>query len=652
MCGIVGIVWADPNRLGGAESLRDGLDAIVHRGPDGEGLLVQPGICAGMRRLSIIDIEGGQQPIFNETGTVGVLFNGEIYNFVELRRELVARGHTFRTRSDTEVIVHMYEEFGSSFVERLDGMFAFVVWDAAEKRAFLARDRFGIKPLHLVTTREGLAFASEIKALVAAGWVEPRLERSTLPAYVRFGWVPDYLSLWEGVRRLAPGHTLEVVGGVEREPQRYHRHRIGGARPRTTAEIDEELEILLRAAVARQLVADVPVGVFLSGGIDSSLLVAAAASGRTDLPCHTIDFERAPNTDLGESDVGYARLVADTFGLNLTVHRLESNATELLPQMMRTLDEPSGDPAVLNAFLLARAARPFTKVLLSGMGADEVAGGYRRHSAAYWGSPLYRIPHRQRTVIASAARRWSTRLAIPLLSENPFVRRVRKGLGRLPIDYQDVPESFAVWIDAELTRSLGLQDEFDAWLHVVEALDGSPTNPLEACLGFDVTTYLASHNLFYTDKATMAASVEVRVPYLDNALSEFLMDLPIDQKVTLTSTKVALRRAAHRLLPRAVSRRRKTGFGVPIRSWLRGDDLRAMMNDLLSEDVVRRRGLFDPAGVRTLVDLFDRRVADVAYPIWHLLALEIWCREMLDRKPERAARHEGGTATLGSVAAR
>jgi asparagine synthase (glutamine-hydrolysing) len=224
-------------------------------------------------------------------------------------------------------------------------------------------------------------------------------------------------------------------------------------------------------------------------------------------------------------------------------------------------------------------------------------------------------------------------------------------MARLPADFHDVPESFAVWIDPDLTRSLGLPDEYDAWSHVAKAIEGEElTNPLEACLAFDVTTYLSSHNLFYTDKATMAASVEVRVPYLDNALSQFLMELTIDQKVSLTSTKVALRRAARRLLPVAVSRRRKTGFGAPIRFWLRGE-LRPMMNDLLSEDSVRRRGLFLPEGVRTLLDLFERRAADVAYPIWHLLALEVWCREVLENKGQAPIeRQEPGT--FGTALAR
>jgi asparagine synthase (glutamine-hydrolysing) len=633
VCGIAGIVWADPLRAEGPEPVRRALRAIAHRGPDGEGVLAQPGISAGMRRLSIIDIEGGQQPIFNETGGVAVLYNGEIYNFIELRRDLEARGHRFKTRSDTEVIVHSYEEYGPSFVERLDGMFAFVVWDATHKRALFGRDRFGIKPLHLASTRHGLAFASEIKAMVAAGWIEPQLNRAAVPSYVRLGWVPDQLSLWQGVRRLPPGHFLEVVGGVEKEPECYHRHRIGGSPRKSTPEVDEELDSLLRAAVARQLVADVPVGVFLSGGIDSSLLVAMAA-GRTDLPCHTIDFPNDATGDLGESDAGYARLVADTFGLDLTIHSLEPNTAELLPQMMRALDEPSGDPAVLNAYLLAKAARPHTKVLLSGMGADEVAGGYRRHSAARWSSPLYRLPLPLRSSIASAARFASSKLAIPLLSEMPLVRRIRKGLGRLPADVEQVPESFAVWLDSERTRSLGLSDRSDAWAQVTRGLEPPyPTNPLEACLGFDVTTYLPSHNLFYTDKTTMAASVEVRVPYLDNALSEFLMGLPIDQKVSLNSTKLALRRAARKRLPEAVWKRKKTGFGLPIRAWLRGD-LKSMRNDLLSAEAVRRRGLFAPEGVRHLIDSFDRRLADVAYPIWHLLALEIWCREVLENRTE------------------
>lgn len=652
MCGIGGLVHSEPSSPADRHAVTRALTAIAHRGPDGAGTLLAPGFSGGMRRLAIIDVAGGDQPIFDESGQIGVLFNGEIYNYRELRAEAESRGHTFRTRTDTEVLVHLYEDFGPDFLPRLDGMFALAIWDAPRRRCLLARDRFGIKPLHLARTPNGLAFASEIKSLVAAGWLEPAIDTTTAGDYVRLGWVPDHRSMWRGVERLAPGHYVVVERGLPQDPVRYHRHRIGGAPVRSREDTDATTVSLVEAAVRRQLVADVPVGIFLSGGLDSSLIAAAASRVTRDLPCHTIQIRSEDGAgDPTDDDAPHAKRVAQHFGLPLHVHTIEPNAIELLPKLLRALDEPSGDPAIMLSFLIADAARPTTKVLLSGMGADEIVGGYRRHLAARWSRIFYRLPSQAREHAGRTARSLASLLGVVPVSSRPLLRRAQKALGRLPSDVRALPEAFASWLPLGLSPSLTSGPPTPLWPRIADAVElAGPVAPLEACLAFDVAVYLPSHNLFYVDKTTMAASVEVRVPFLDNALSEHLMALPPGEKVAGTTTKLALRRAAERLVPREIIHRPKTGFGAPIRTWLRGE-LRPMMMDLLAPSVVRSRGLFDPDGVQHLLDIFERDSDDVSYPLWHLLMLELWCCEVMDRPHGCAESEAGATRSVGVRAA-
>lgn len=638
MCGIAGIIWSDPERTANPEITAAPLASIRHRGPDGAGSLVVPGFAGGMRRLAIIDLAGGEQPVFNETGEIGILYNGELYNYRELRRRTEQRGHRYYTQSDTEVLVHLYEEFGPDFVRDLDGMFAFAIWDAKKQSALLARDRFGIKPLYLTRTPEGLAFASETKSLAAAGWVTPEIDPSMLGSYFRFAYVPQPATMWRGVEQLPPGHLLEVRRGTPLPSRRYHRHRLGGAPRRSAAALDREVEELLRAAVRRQLIADVPVGLFLSGGLDSSMIAAVASQLGASLPCHTIEFRSVDRAgDPVEEDAPYAREVARHFGLLLHVHTLSPDAAELLPRLLRHMDDPAADPAILTAYMIAEAARPVSKVLLSGMGADELAGGYRRHVAARALAPFYGLPERARAGIASAAWRGAGLLRGPSEARYPALRRIRKVLSGVRASTAELPESLATWTSDDLLQQLGVAPPATRWDALGEAFAGElPDDPLEACLAFDLAMYLPSHNLLYVDKATMAASVETRVPFLDNDLSAFLLGLPPEQKVSGTTMKVALRRAARGMLPPSILKRRKTGFGAPIRAWL-GRELRPMVDDLLSPEAVRRRGLLDPAGVAAILDTHRRGTVDVAYTVWALLSLEVWCREVLDDGTRRSA---------------
>jgi asparagine synthase (glutamine-hydrolysing) len=622
VCGIVGMIFRDPARTGERDRVTAALRSLRHRGPDGEGTLTMPGIAAGSTRLAIVDVAGGAQPIFNETGDVAVLFNGEIYNHAKLRKELESKGHHFRTRCDTEVIAHLYEERGEACVDALEGMFAFVVWDAKKRRALLARDRFGIKPLYLATTKDGLAFASETKAIAAAGWIEPSLDSTAIADYFRFAWVPEPATLWRGVTRLPAGSRLVIDAGVAQPIARYHVHRIGGASLSPSA-IDEAVREEARVAVEAQLEADVPVGLFLSGGLDSSILALLARERAPKIICHTVALDAADAHADRESadDERHARLLAQRLGLDLIVHRVSADAVDLLPKLLRHLDDPSADPAILSAFLVARAARSTTKVLLSGMGADELAGGYRRSLAARALTPFYQLPRCARAPIASVSRLVGR---VPLASDR--LRRGQKALRSLTTDVTDLPEALATWTDP---TSLGLSRSPSIQASIAAATElAHPGDPLERETAFDVGAYLPSHNLQYIDKVAMAASVEVRVPFLHEPLAALLLSLPSREKVVKTTTKVALRRAFADALPNEILTRPKASFGAPIRAWL-GRDLAPMVGDLLSPASVRARGLFDPKRVAKILDEHRRGVSDRAYTVWALLTLEIWAREVM-----------------------
>lgn len=621
MCGIAGVVGG--NAGGRAQRMRCMRDRIVHRGPDSPGEYVDDRAALGIRRLRVIDLVTGDQPIANETSTVWTVFNGEIYNYRELRQGLAERGHVLRTQSDTEVIVHLYEELGPGFVERIEGMFALAVWDSANATLTLARDRMGKKPL-LYAQRDGeLVFASEHAALLAGLGARPGVDGSAIHAFLRLGYVPSPMDAFSGVRKLPPAHVLTWSAGST-TIRRYWSLPAPG-----TARIDEadaivELRGLLRRAVERRLLADVPIGAFLSGGVDSSAVVATMASLRTHVRTFTIGFD-----DHDFSEVRYARLVADRFGTEHHEFVVRPDAVEVLPDLVRHYGEPFADSSAIPTFYLSKMTRQHVTVALNGDGGDEAFAGYERYYAARLASRLERIPAGIRRPLLGVAAR--------VLPDSIDPRSRLRRAGRfLEAAAQDRRERYLRWVGVFDRPRLDrlLDPEFASTTDSVE--QGLPVTGLDAAdpaVGaqlHDLAHYLPDDLLVKVDIASMANSLEVRSPFLDRELVEFAVSLPMDLKLRGEQRKYLLKKAFEDVLPRESIHRRKQGFAVPVGAWLR-KELRAMAEDTILSDRAVGRGYFRRDALTALVRGHTEGRADETHRVWALLMLELWHREFIDR---------------------
>jgi asparagine synthase (glutamine-hydrolysing) len=630
VCGICGLL--SPATAGPAEAaaVSAAAEAILHRGPD-HGAVGQWGRCTlGNRRLRVIDLATGDQPVANETGSVVAVFNGELYNFRRLREELAGQGHRLDGTGDTPTIPHLYEQYGDRFVDRLDGMFALALWDADRQRLLLARDRFGKKPLLWTRLPDGsLAFASELKALLAFPGVSRAVSLERLDAFLALGYVPGAETAIRGINRLEPGCLL-VAEGDEIRTERYWRLGV-----RTTASRDEAgwLEAVrdgVRSAVRKRLVSDVPLGALLSGGIDSSIVVAMMAQESTQ-PVRTfsVGFE-----ERRYDERRYARLVAERYG---TIHeelQLEPDAAALIPRLVDAYDEPFGDTSALPTFLVCEHARRFVTVALAGDGGDEIFGGYERYHAHALAERLGPVPH---GVTAAAAR--GLRL-LPSARTEPRTAAFRAArfldlAGLDPTErYGQLMERFSLRARSELwTRDA--RTELRDLRRPGEML-GPPRAPGVAGLQLiDIETYLPDDLMYKSDIASMAHSLELRAPFLDHHLAELALSMPDRLKIQGSSGKVALRRAFAADLPPEILGRAKAGFGVPVSQWFR-TELRDIATDVLLDPSTRRRGQFDAGTVeRLLVDHTSSR-ADHGERIWSLLMLELWQRRYLDAVPGSA----------------
>jgi asparagine synthase (glutamine-hydrolysing) len=593
--------------------------ALVHRGPD-EGSVDSFGRCVlGNRRLRVIDLATGSQPVANETGDVVAVFNGELYNFRELRAELTA--HDVRGSGDTPVIPHLYEESGTGLVSRLEGMFAIALWDAGRERLVLARDRAGKKPLLWTRLADGtLAFASELKALLRLPGVSRELDPAALDAYLALQYVPSGTAL-EAVEKLPPGHVLVAEGGSVRvEP--YWSLAAGPA-----AEAASEGEWLARvretvgAAVRRRLVADVPLGALLSGGIDSSIVVSEMAKAPGRVRTFTVGFG-----DELYDERAYARAVADRYGTEHEEIVVEPDVAEVLPRLVRAFDEPLGDEAALPQFVVSELARRHVTVALTGDGGDEAFAGYERYAAV----GLARRVAVPGAGTAARLLRWAGR-------HEPRSRANRAGrlleLGALPAAarYGRLMEVFPAELRVELWEPGFVARPRPAW-----ELLGAPANGISALQRLDIGTYLPGDLLLKADLASMAHSLELRSPLLDHAVLELGVSLPDELQVEGRRGKLALRRAFADALPPQVARRGKTGFGVPIARWFRGE-LRTLAGDVLLGETARGRGQLRPGVVARLLDDHVAGRADHAHRLWCLLMLELWQRQHLDPATPAAA---------------
>lgn len=628
MCGICGIVYKD-HQLHSQEHIRAMNGRIRHRGPDDEGFAIGPRAAIAMRRLSIIDLAGGHQPIYNEDGSLSIVFNGEIYNYRELRQELQSHGHRFTTSSDTEAILHGYEQWGEECVNHFNGMFAFAIWNARTAELFLARDPVGIKPLYLYEDARRLLFASEIKSLLAAGGVPRDVDPVALHHYLSFLYVPPPRTMLRGITNLPPGHWARWSNGSLRV-QEYWAGPQAAFEPEPAQPVSpEDVLQMLRDAVRRHLVADVPVGCLLSGGIDSSAVAALMAQEvGPGFKTFTAGFPGAGIYD----ERPFAREVARHVGSDHTEVEIRPSAAELLPHIVWHLDEPLADASVIPNYLVCQLAASQVKVALSGIGGDEAFGGYRRYFATSLSGLWGRMPAGFMQAALSAAAR-----IVPVSGDNPVGERLR--LARKFYDCVNLDEEtrYLAWnafFTQDMKRELyasGLSDGMpDSLQEAREWFRRVPHGSLtRRAMYVDLKTYLPGDPLLLADKLSMAHSLELRVPFLDRELLEFASRIPSRQHLRGKETKSLLRAAVRHLLPPQILTRPKRGFGTPIDVWLRMH-LRTMMLDLLSDQAVKARGWFNPAYVRKLIQKHLEGSNDYSQHLWALLVLEIWHRQFVE----------------------
>ncbi len=626
MCGIAGQARADgtpPPR----ELLERMCGAMEHRGPDSLGIHVDDGIGLGIRRLRVIDLVTGDQPVFNEDRTVAVVLNGEIYNHAELRARLRSKGHRFTTQGDTEVIAHLYEERGLDFVHDLIGMFGVAVWDARERRLVLARDRLGKKPLFYAERDGVLSFASELQALLQDASIPRTPDAHALDLFLALRYVPSPYCAFRAVRKLPPASLLVHQDGRTRG-ERYWRldyvpkRRVGGE-----AELSEELRARLRTAVRRRMIADVPLGAFLSGGVDSAAVVAAMAEASSS-PVRTFSIGFASER---LNELPLARVVAERFATEHTELMVEPSAVELLPRIVRHHGEPFADATAVPTFALSEVTRRHVTVALNGDGGDEIFGGYTRYVANVAAARLGRIPLPLRQLAGRAA------LAVPANGRiDSWPSRIRRLGETLPLD--PARRYFAYMAHLQgLRREQLYTDEYRAQLDgdraerlMVDAWEGARADhPLDRMLATDMAGYLPDDLLAKVDIASMAASLEARSPLLDHELVEFAAALPADEKVRGTEKKVAFRRALRGWVPDAILDAPKRGFQPPLADWLRGE-LHGYAREILLDPRARERGQLRPERVAALLERHAAGVEDHSQGIWTLLVHELWHREFVD----------------------
>jgi len=624
MCGIAGIVYRERERPVSEALVRRMCTALRHRGPDDEGLYLNGAAGLGMRRLSVIDLSGGKQPILNEDESKVIVFNGEIYNYQELRRGLVARGHRVCTHSDTETVLHLNEEMGADCVTPLRGMFAFAIWDANAETLLLARDRFGIKPLYVVTSPWGIAFASELKALHAAGLTSRALDWEALDTYFQLGYIPAPASPFLDVRKLEPGHTLVWRRDGATTTRRYWQfpqHSLP-----SPADPEARVREWLDGSVAAHLVSDVPVAAFLSGGLDSSAVVASMTMAG-DAP-HAFTARYSGSGAEAADETGLARTLATRYGADLTLVDIRPDIRNIFEPIVRALDEPHADDSAIPTWLLSQAVGSRYKVALTGAGGDELFAGYRRHLGLLASAHYARLPAAVRH-FASAASQWLPDAAGGGLGVDRLKRFLRLSNGTVPDRFLGLTSRILNGERPTLyTPSLGAQITGRAASMHFQTLfrdQGCPTG-LAAGLYLDSMTFLPDDVLALSDRLSMAHSLEVRVPFVDHVLVESMSSIPERVKIgAWWRSKRLLRRALRPRLPPAHLRAPKRGFVGPTSAWLR-HELRDMLGDELSPDRQRRLGYFQSSTVDTMLREHHTARQNREGILWALLCFSVWHR--------------------------
>ncbi|HKW34580.1 MAG TPA: asparagine synthase (glutamine-hydrolyzing) [Candidatus Acidoferrum sp.] len=626
MCGIAGMIGNEPGYSAEAADVHQMCQTIVHRGPDDEGIYVSGRVGLGMRRLSIIDLSTGHQPIHNEDRNLWVVFNGEIYNFPELRPDLEARGHRFYTNSDTEVIVHLYEEYGAECVKHLRGMFALALWDQRKQKLLLARDRFGKKPLYYAMDGRRLLFGSEIKAILATAPELAEIAPQGLLSFFHFGYIPDPDTSFKRIKKLPPGHSLEFSNGQIKIQKYWDLPAYGTYEPKSEEQCLQELEHRMAEAVRIRLISDVPLGALLSGGVDSSIVVAMMARF-SSRPVKTFSIGFA-HEDFNESN--HARAVAQTFGTEHHELYVEPNIEETVHLLTSFLEEPFGDSSIVPTYHVCRLARQHVTVALAGDGGDELFAGYERYGS-YLGRRRVRLfpvgmgRWYRESVHPLIPTSWRGRRFLYNLSLPPRERYI-DGVSLLPTGNRErnvFSRDFEAWADKQVSPN-------DSFLRFLE--HGPASDPLSEVQYLDAKTYLPGDILTKVDRMSMANSLEVRAPFLDHLLAEWAAALSPRWKLRFGELKYVLKKLAERLnIPKRVLYRPKQGFSMPLSHWFRQDASPSLL-DILFEPRTMQRGYFEGNEVRRRVLEHRKGIRDRSWELWHLLIFELWHRNFMEKQ--------------------
>jgi len=629
MCGITGYIdlFDRTSRRDATERsiILDRMCRVIrHRGPDDQGVMVEPGVALGMRRLSIIDLAGGHQPISGEDGSITVVFNGEIYNFREIQPKLEARGHTFKTHSDTEAIVHAYEEYGADCVKDLRGMFAFAIWDDKSRTLFIARDRTGKKPLYYTTTSAGtFVFGSELKSLLEHPDVEPELDPKALDTYFTLGYIPDPLSIFRNVHKLPPGHHLTLINGRVTVKQ-YWDFEFRKGPPRSEADYLDELRALLDESVRLRLISDVPLGAFLSGGIDSSTVVGLMARNM-DQPVKTFSIGFHEDS---YNELQFARLTAKKFNTDHHEFFVTPDICSVVDELVWHFDEPFADSSAIPTYMVSKLAREHVTVILSGDGGDELFAGYTRYVIERKRGGFERLPRSLREGIMR-----------PLSEHLPHSAWGRNYLHNVSLDpvarYLDSVSVFTTLNRKELytsdfAASIGTQGYVNRLFQEL-ANQVTTGEAVDKLLYIDSRTYLPGDILTKVDRMSMAVSLEARAPLLDHKLIDFVTSIPASLKLSGMETKYLFKQAVKDIVPSEILNRPKQGFGVPIQEWI-NLQLKSRIRDTLSDTRTQQRGYINSDFLNVLLDEHERGRRDHSMRLWALLMFELWHRQFLDNR--------------------
>lgn len=633
MCGIIGIINPE-NTL----QNNDLLDLISHRGPDDTGYYTEKNIFLGHKRLAIVDLTAfGHQPMFSNDENFVIVFNGEIYNHLEIKMDLIGKGYLFKGESDTETLLFGFIEYGAEILSKLNGIFAFAIYNKKDNSIFIARDHFGVKPLYYSYDGFNLCFASELKVICNNTSFNKDLNFSALSKYINFLYSPDESTPFKNIKKLSAGHFIHYkIATNQFELSKYYDIPFDGKISNSSLEVlTQDLERHLINAVERQLMSDVPIGFFLSGGLDSSLIAAIAQklNPEKSIECYTIDYGSDNLTNEGfVNDLYYAKLIAHKLNFKLNIVKAEVDIVKDFDKMIWHLDEPQADPAPLNVLNICSAARQNgIKVLLGGTAGDDLFAGYRRHKALNYEKYIDFLPRQVWTFL--------NKMSSNLDANKPLNRRLRKFMNETSKCKLDRMAGYFAWIPYShnlnlftktIQYKLSNSHPSNVLLDLIKNISNEKSD-LNKMLYWEMKTFLAGHNLNYTDKMSMAEGVEVRVPFLDLDLVNFSTTIPPKYKLKGNETKYILKKVAEKYLPKEIIYRPKSGFGAPIRKWIT-EDLDEMISVRLSPEIIRSRGIFDEKAVWQLINDNKAGKIDASYTVWSLLAIESWMQQFVDGK--------------------